>query len=97
MLIANLTPEKEYYPTDLKNMQNILRNPHLTTTIQHDTFRPTVQAISEKSERLSYSLQKILNFLHLRSKGIRLICCVAAISGDFFINGLTHLLTELQI
>ena len=54
MLIANLTPEREYYPKDLKNMQNILWNPHLTTTIQHDAFRPAVQAICEKSERLSY-------------------------------------------
>ena len=54
ILIANLTPDREYYPTDLKNMQNTLWNPHLTTTIQHDAFRPTVQAIGEKSERLSY-------------------------------------------
>lgn len=54
MSIANLTPEREYYPKDLKNMQNILWNPHLTTTIQHDAFRPTVQAICEKSERLSH-------------------------------------------
>lgn len=54
MLIANLTPEREYYPKDLKNMQNILWDPNLTTTIQHDAFRPTVKAICEKSERLSY-------------------------------------------
>lgn len=54
MLIANLTPQRDYYPKDLKNMQNILWNPHLTITIQHDAFRPTVQAICEKSERLSY-------------------------------------------
>ena len=54
MSIANLTPEREYYPKCLKNMQNILWNPHLTTTIQHDAFRPIVKAICEKSERLSY-------------------------------------------
>lgn len=54
MLIANLSPEREYYPKDLKNMQNTLWNPHLTTTIQNDAFRPIVQAICEKSERLSY-------------------------------------------
>lgn len=54
MLIANLTPEREYYPKDLKSMQNILWDPHLTTTIQHDAFRPTIRAICEKSERLSY-------------------------------------------
>ena len=54
MLIANLTPEREYYPKHLKNMQNVIWNPHLTTTIQHDAFRPTVQAICEKSKRLSY-------------------------------------------
>lgn len=58
MLIANLTPEREYYPRDLKNMQNVHWNPHLTTTIQHDAFRPTVQAICEKSERLSYFSSK---------------------------------------
>lgn len=54
MSIANLAPAREYYPKDLKNMQNIHWNPHLTTTIQHDAFRPIVQAICEKSERLSY-------------------------------------------
>lgn len=58
MLIANLTPEREYYPKDLKNMQNILWNPSLTTTIQHDAFRPIVKAICEKSERLSYFSSK---------------------------------------
>jgi len=53
MSIADLTPKREYYPKDMKKLQQVFWNPHLTTTIQHDEFRPTVEAICEKSKNLS--------------------------------------------
>jgi hypothetical protein len=52
MSIAELTPKREYYPQDMKTMQHVFWNPHLTTAIQRDEFRPIVQAIYEKSKKL---------------------------------------------
>lgn len=58
--IAKLTPRREYYPKDMRVMQKISWDPHLTTIIQHDYFRTVVQEIYGKSEQLSaFSLQKI--------------------------------------
>jgi hypothetical protein len=58
--IARLTPKREYYPKDMKVMQTISWDPHLTTVIQHDGYRAIVDEIIEKSEQLSvFSLQKI--------------------------------------
>jgi hypothetical protein len=51
--IADLTPKREYYPLDMKTMQHVFWNPHLTSTIQRDEFRPIVEAICEKSKKLS--------------------------------------------
>jgi Protein of unknown function (DUF3638) len=57
--MAKLTPRREYYPRDLKKMQYVVWDPYLTTTIQHDEFRPIVKAICEKSEKLSaFALEK---------------------------------------
>jgi hypothetical protein len=53
MSIAGLTPKREYYPKDMKYMQQVFWNPHLTTTIQRDEFRPIVEAICQKSKNLS--------------------------------------------
>jgi Protein of unknown function (DUF3638) len=59
MSMANLTPRREYYPRELKKMQFVVWDPQLTATIQHDGFRSAVQAICDKSERLSaFALQK---------------------------------------
>lgn len=51
--IAALTPRREFYPEDLRVMQKVFWDDHLTTTIQHDEFRPIVEAIIKKSEQLS--------------------------------------------
>ena len=50
--IARLTPTRMYYPKDMKEMQQILWNPDLTTTIQRDEFQPLVEAIWETSKTL---------------------------------------------
>ena len=57
--IAALTPRRNFYPEDLKVMQKVFWDARLTTTIQHDEFRPVVEAICKKSEQLSkFSFQK---------------------------------------
>jgi hypothetical protein len=59
-LIARLTPRREYYPKNMKLMQTTFWDPHLTTIIQHDGYRAIVDAILEKSQRLSvFSQSKI--------------------------------------
>ena len=58
--IAKFTPRREYYPKGIKKMQHVTWDPHLTTTIQHDGFRPNVEALCEKSKKLSaFALEKI--------------------------------------
>lgn len=58
--IAALTPRRTFYPEDLKVMQKVFWDADLTTTIQHDEFRPLVEEICKKSEHLSvFSFQKI--------------------------------------
>ena len=57
--IAALTPRRDFYPEDIKVMQKVFWDARLTTTIQHDEFRPVVEAICKKSEQLSkFSFQK---------------------------------------
>ena len=57
--MASLTPRREYYPRGIKKMQYVVWDPQLTTTIQHDGFRPIVKAICDKSEKLSvFALEK---------------------------------------
>ena len=51
--IAGLTPRREYYPKDLRVMQKVFWDAHLTSTIQHNGFRPIIEAICGKSEQLS--------------------------------------------
>lgn len=63
--IAELTPKREYYPKDMKIMQRVFWDPSLTTTIQNDEFRSTVEAICEKLNQLgAFALKKpeILSF-----------------------------------
>lgn len=36
--LADLTPRRSYYPKELKTQQTVSWNPHLTTTIQHESF-----------------------------------------------------------
>ena len=57
--IARLTPRRDYYPKDLKVMQKVSWDPHLTTTVQYEGFWPVVEAICGKSEQLSvFAFQK---------------------------------------
>ena len=57
--IAKLTARRDYYPDNSKLMQRVIWNADLTTTIQHDEFRPVVEAICRRSQRLSlFTLQK---------------------------------------
>ena len=52
-LIANLTPQRRYYPKDLRLMQEVLWDAQLPISIQHARFRPLVDLIRHKSEQLS--------------------------------------------
>lgn len=51
--LAKLTPRREYYPPDLKKMQQVFWNPDLTFTIQHDGFRTIVERVRAKSVQLA--------------------------------------------
>ena len=58
--IASLTPRREFYPKNLKTMQQVFWNDNLTTTIQHDGFKPIVETIRRKSEQLAvFAVQKV--------------------------------------
>ncbi|KAF2186028.1 hypothetical protein K469DRAFT_664515 [Zopfia rhizophila CBS 207.26] len=51
--IAKLTPKREYYPPDLKCMENVSWDPNLTASIQDDRYRYLAETIWSKSARLS--------------------------------------------
>ncbi|TGO44474.1 hypothetical protein BCON_0512g00030 [Botryotinia convoluta] len=51
-VIGRLSPVREYYPKDKKHLQKVIWEPHLTTTVQHDSFEGLVQEILAKSDRL---------------------------------------------
>ncbi|KAE8384199.1 hypothetical protein BDV23DRAFT_189450 [Aspergillus alliaceus] len=51
--IARLTPVRKYYPSHLKRQQNVAWDENLTMTIQHDQYRPVIENILAKGERLS--------------------------------------------
>lgn len=53
MAICKLTPRRQYYPKDARRMQQVLWDPDLTPTIQHDELRSAVEDICEKSRILS--------------------------------------------
>ncbi|KAL9125857.1 MAG: hypothetical protein Q9217_005002 [Psora testacea] len=53
MSIAKLTPLRRYYPKGMKTMQQVFWDPQLTTTIQSDELRPTIEEILQKSRLLS--------------------------------------------
>ncbi|PHH61174.1 hypothetical protein CDD81_697 [Ophiocordyceps australis] len=50
--IQRLSPVREYYPSDKRQLQCVSWNPHLTVTIQHDCYYRLVEGILEKSQRL---------------------------------------------
>ncbi|KAL3263348.1 hypothetical protein ABHI18_001885 [Aspergillus niger] len=51
--ISNITPSRQYYPKGVKRLQVVNWNERLTVTIQHEAYRPTVDAILARSQKLS--------------------------------------------
>ena len=80
--IRDLSPRREYYPKDRKNLQNVSWNMDLTMTIQHDAFESLVENILCKSERLRVFAPnngedfrvKMSNPTHLQKRGIMQRC-----------------------
>jgi len=48
--IEKLSPERNYYPTNEKVLQNVFWNENLTTTIQHEEYEGLVRQINDKSD-----------------------------------------------
>lgn len=51
-VIEALSPRREYYPKDMRRLQTVAWDPHLTFCIQHDCYEPAVQDILGRSIRL---------------------------------------------
>ncbi|EED24515.1 conserved hypothetical protein [Talaromyces stipitatus ATCC 10500] len=50
--IADLVPQRRYYPKDLRRQQTVTWKPEFTTTIQHDAYQSVVDSLVKKSQRL---------------------------------------------
>ncbi|KAH8725994.1 hypothetical protein GQ44DRAFT_771576 [Phaeosphaeriaceae sp. PMI808] len=50
--ISGLSPVRDYYPKNKKDLHNVAWNPNMTTTIQDDVLENLVQVILAKSEQL---------------------------------------------
>jgi hypothetical protein len=50
--LEKLSPRREYYPEDKKQLQSVHWDAHLTTTIQHEAYEGLVRKILYTSERL---------------------------------------------
>ncbi|KAF3060564.1 hypothetical protein CFAM422_011134 [Trichoderma lentiforme] len=50
---AFLLPQREYYPRDLKRLQRVAWNSHLTTTIQSDQFEGLIREIERQAGNLA--------------------------------------------
>ena len=57
--IADLTPQRVYYPEDLRVLQKTVWKDHLLTAVQHDEFRPLVLSIMQQC--------RVLHRFHLGS------------------------------
>ncbi|RAL03936.1 DUF3638 and DUF3645 domain-containing protein, partial [Aspergillus ibericus CBS 121593] len=74
--ISHLTPLRQYYPKEAKRQQAVTWNQHLTTVIQHEGYRPVIELILSRSNRLSLfelegapsSLDKATNETHLSER-----------------------------
>jgi hypothetical protein len=57
--IELLSPIREYYPKDKRVLQTVRWNHNLTMTIQHDCYRPLIEKMLLKSDRLrAFDIQK---------------------------------------
>ena len=57
--IADLTPQRVYYPQDLRVLQKVIWKDYLLSTVQHDEFRPIVRDIMQQC--------RVLHRFHLGS------------------------------
>lgn len=51
-IIADLTPQRFYYPENLKALQKVVWNNYMLSTVQHDEFRPIVRDIMRQCQVL---------------------------------------------
>jgi len=51
--IADLSPQHEYYPKDLRSMETVTWRPNFTTYIQNEQYRACVEQIFQKSAHLA--------------------------------------------
>ncbi|KAJ3565847.1 hypothetical protein NPX13_g7345 [Xylaria arbuscula] len=74
-VLKSLSPHREYYPPEIKRLQKVQWDEHLTVTIQHDGYEPLVQAIMSKSNRLKKFANAVAmdfdlsDLSHLRYRG----------------------------
>ncbi|KAL9113483.1 MAG: hypothetical protein Q9227_002524 [Pyrenula ochraceoflavens] len=69
-ILAQLSPKRDYYPEELKNMQRVLWNANIPFNAQHEGFRFLVDAIREQSQNLStFALQSPNQFPEIPSGG----------------------------
>jgi hypothetical protein len=47
-----LSPRREYYPPEIKRLQQVVWSNHLTMTIQHDGYEPLIRDITLRSNQL---------------------------------------------
>ncbi|CAF9942696.1 MAG: hypothetical protein ALECFALPRED_009917 [Alectoria fallacina] len=57
--IADLTPQRIYYPEKLKALQRVLWRDHISSAVQHDEFRPIIRHIMQQC--------RVLHRFHLGS------------------------------
>ncbi|KAI0809453.1 hypothetical protein GGR55DRAFT_175773 [Xylaria sp. FL0064] len=50
---SKLIPRREYYPPEIKRIQKVTWNSDLTSWIQCDGYRPAIEAIKERSNKLA--------------------------------------------
>ena len=50
--ISELTPQRVYYPEELRTLQKVTWKAEFSSGVQHDAFRPLVQQIHSQSNRL---------------------------------------------
>lgn len=74
-IIASLAPQREYYPPNLRRLQKVVWDEHLTSTIQHDGYESLVRDILMRSNKLGrFATERMQNIslsdiTHLRRRG----------------------------
>lgn len=69
-VLAQISPQRQYYPGDLKVMQTVNWNPDLPIALQHEAFRFIVDAIRQLSQNLAtFALTPTDNLPELEPSG----------------------------